>query len=72
MTAQFAASRPTAHPKDPCAVFDVGLGQLPRYLARAWSRAGVGAGRHDDCTQAVHLELIEAWRPDRYGELVDG
>ena len=70
MTAHFAPSRPAAPSTDPRAAFDAGLGQLTRYLARAWSRAGVGAGRHDDCTQAVHLGLIEAWGPDRYVDLV--
>jgi RNA polymerase sigma factor (sigma-70 family) len=36
-----------------------GLSQLDRYLGRTWSRAGLPAQKHDDCTQAVYLSLLK-------------
>lgn len=37
-----------------------GLGQLDRYLGRAWARAAVPESKRDDCTQAVYVSMIES------------
>jgi len=39
--------------------FDAGMSQLDRYLGRTWLRAGIAPSKHDDCTQAVYLTLLQ-------------
>lgn len=36
-----------------------GLAQLNRYMASAWSRAGISIHQRDDCTQAVHATMLQ-------------
>jgi DNA-binding CsgD family transcriptional regulator len=36
-----------------------GLNQLNRYLARAWTRAGISPQQQDDCTQTVHTVMLQ-------------
>ena len=47
-----------------------GLGQLDRYLSRAWYRAGLSPQKHDDCTQAVYTALLQALGRDRFDLLL--
>jgi RNA polymerase sigma factor (sigma-70 family) len=46
-----------------------GLDQLDRYLARAWFRAGIPAQKHDDCTQAVYVSLLQNLGRDGFDRL---
>ena len=54
----------------PSALGGAGFAQLARYLGRAWARAGIAPQRHEDCTQAMYLALIEDWGSDRFRHLV--
>jgi RNA polymerase sigma factor (sigma-70 family) len=47
-----------------------GLGQLDRYLNRAWYRAGIAPQQHDDCTQAVYTTLLQSLGRDRFDGLL--
>jgi RNA polymerase sigma factor (sigma-70 family) len=47
-----------------------GLGQLDRYLARAWYRAGLSPQQHDDCTQAVYASLLQSLGRERFDQLL--
>ena len=47
-----------------------GLSQLDRYLSRTWSRAGVAAQSHDDCTQGVYASLLQTWGRRPFEELL--
>ncbi len=47
-----------------------GLGQLDRYLSRAWYRAGIAPQQHDDCTQAVYTTLLQSLGRDRFDGLL--
>ena len=55
---------------DPRSV-EVGLAQLDRYLGRAWYRAGIDPNRHDDCTQAVYVSLLQNLGRDRFEGLLE-
>jgi DNA-binding CsgD family transcriptional regulator len=52
------------------ATMQAGYAQLERYLARAWSRAGIPVQQQDDCTQAVFVTLLEGLGRDRFDQLV--
>jgi RNA polymerase sigma factor (sigma-70 family) len=56
LTDLLGPSRPTD--ADPALVAN-GISQLNRYLARAWSRAGLPTQVYDDCTQAVYTTLLQ-------------
>jgi len=43
---------------------------LNRYLCRAWYRAGIPEGRHEDCSQAVYLALLQNLERDQFDSLV--
>jgi RNA polymerase sigma factor (sigma-70 family) len=60
---------PARSPADAEAIAS-GLSQLNRYLSRAWYRAGIPEGRHEDCSQAVYLTLLENLERDRFDTLV--
>jgi RNA polymerase sigma factor (sigma-70 family) len=47
-----------------------GLGQLNRYLSRAWFRAGVAPQLHDDSTQAVYVALLQNLGRARFDQLM--
>jgi len=47
-----------------------GLSQLNRYLSRAWYRAGIPESRHEDCSQAVYLALLQNLERDDFDSLV--
>ncbi len=47
-----------------------GLGQLNRYLNRAWYRAGIPVQMHDDCSQAVYVSLLQNLGRDRFDALL--
>ena len=47
-----------------------GLDQLDRYLGRTWARAGLPSHKHDDCTQAVYLSLLDNLGRDGFDGLV--
>ncbi|WZO96685.1 LuxR C-terminal-related transcriptional regulator [Isosphaeraceae bacterium EP7] len=47
-----------------------GLGQLDRYLTRAWSRAGIAPQKHEDSTQAVYVTLLQTLGRDRFDDLL--
>ncbi len=49
---------------------EAGLSQLDRYLGRAWYRAGIDPHRHDDCTQAVYVTLLQNLGRDRFEGLL--
>ncbi len=61
--------RPAGTAADPEAIAS-GLKQLNRYLSRAWYRAGIPEGRHEDCSQAVYLALLENLERDHFDALV--
>lgn len=50
--------------------FRDGLSQLDRYLGRTWSRAGIPPQKHDDCSQAVYLILLQSLGRDGFDHLV--
>lgn len=50
---------------------EAGLAQLDRYLSRAWYRAGIDPNRHDDCTQAVYVTLLQNLGRDRFEGLLE-
>ena len=54
---------------DPADV-SAGLGQLDRYLARAWSRAGLTSQQFDDCSQAVYASLLQTLGRSRFDSLL--
>ena len=43
---------------------------MNRYLSRAWYRAGIPEGRHEDCSQAVYLALLQNLERDDFDSLV--
>ena len=43
---------------------------MNRYLSRAWYRAGIPEGRHEDCSQAVYLTLLQNLERDEFDALV--
>lgn len=47
-----------------------GIAQLNRYLSRAWYRAGLPEGRHEDSSQAVYLALLNNLGRERFDGLV--
>ena len=47
-----------------------GLGQLDRYLGRAWYRAGISTQAHEDCTQAVYVSLLNTLGRPRFDGLL--
>ena len=51
---------------------EAGLNQLNRYLASAWSRAGIGSQHRDDCTQAVHATLLQQVGRQEFDALLAG
>ncbi|MEJ7638292.1 MAG: sigma-70 family RNA polymerase sigma factor [Singulisphaera sp.] len=61
--------KPAGTVADPEAIAS-GLSQLNRYLSRAWYRAGIPEGRHEDCSQAVYLALLENLERDHFDALV--
>jgi len=61
--------KPAGSVADPEAIAS-GLSQLNRYLSRAWYRAGIPEGRHEDCSQAVYLALLENLERDHFDALV--
>jgi DNA-binding CsgD family transcriptional regulator len=63
------AAPATARAADPASV-EAGLGQLNRYLNRAWFRAGVPPQYHDDSTQAVYVALLQNLGRDRFDTLL--
>ena len=62
----FGTAQAAVEPSDVSA----GLGQLDRYLARAWFRAGLAPQQHDDCTQAVYASLLQNLGRDRFDQLL--
>jgi len=60
---------PAGRAADPEAIAS-GLSQLNRYLTRAWYRAGIPEGRHEDCSQAVYLALLQNLDRDDFDSLV--
>jgi RNA polymerase sigma factor (sigma-70 family) len=64
----FGSATSTLAPANPADVAD-GLGQLNRYLGRAWSRAGLSSQVHDDCTQAVYATLLQNLGRDGFENL---
>ena len=46
------------------------MGQLNRYLSRAWFRAGVPTQLHDDSTQAVYVALLQNLGRTRFDNLI--
>ena len=61
--------KPAGSAADPEAMAS-GLSQLNRYLSRAWYRAGIPEARHEDCSQAVYLTLLENLERDDFDNLV--
>ncbi len=61
--------KPAGTAADPEAIAS-GLSQLNRYLSRAWYRAGIPEGRHEDCSQAVYLALLQNLERDDFDTLV--
>jgi RNA polymerase sigma factor (sigma-70 family) len=61
--------KPVGRTADPEAIAS-GLSQLNRYLSRAWYRAGIPEGRHEDCSQAVYLALLQNLERDDFDNLV--
>ncbi|MBX6311978.1 MAG: sigma-70 family RNA polymerase sigma factor [Isosphaeraceae bacterium] len=59
---------PTQTEADPAAIRS-GMEQLDRYLARTWYRAGIPADKHDDCTQAVYVALLQNLGRDGFDHL---
>ncbi|GAC1463865.1 MAG: hypothetical protein NVSMB9_01820 [Isosphaeraceae bacterium] len=47
-----------------------GLAQLNRYLSRAWFRSGVPAQMHEDCSQAVYVQLLQTFGRARFDHLL--
>lgn len=47
-----------------------GIGQLNRYLSRAWYRAGVPPQLHDDSSQAVFMTLLQNLGRSRFDHLM--
>jgi len=47
-----------------------GIAQLNRYLSRAWSRAGIPAQMHDDCSQAVYVTLLQGLGRPQFDSLM--
>ncbi len=45
-----------------------GLGQLHRYLARSWSRAGIPPQQFEDCSQAVYATLLQQFGRDGFDQ----
>jgi DNA-binding CsgD family transcriptional regulator len=60
---------PTGRIADPEAIAS-GFAQLSRYLGRAWYRTGIPEARHDDCSQAVYLALLQDLERDGFDALV--
>jgi DNA-binding CsgD family transcriptional regulator len=56
---------PIAQPSDVAA----GLGQLNKYLGKAWYRAGIAPQLHDDATQAVYVTLLQNLGRTRFDQL---
>jgi RNA polymerase sigma factor (sigma-70 family) len=61
--------KPAGKAADPEAIAS-GLSQLNRYLSRAWYRAGIPESRHEDCSQAVYLALLQNLERDEFDSLV--
>lgn len=59
---------PSARAAEPEALLD-GLGQLTRYLSRAWARAGIAPQQFEDCTQAVYETLLTNLGRDGFDHL---
>lgn len=53
------------------ALVGAGLSQLSRYLNRAWYRAGIAPQKHEDCTQAVFVSLLQGLGRDRFDALMN-
>lgn len=47
-----------------------GLNQLARYLTRAWGRAGIPMQKHEDCSQAVFVQLLQNLGRSQFDNLV--
>lgn len=60
---------PNGRVADPEAIAS-GLAQLSRYLSRAWYRAAIPEARHDDCSQAVYLALLQDQERDDFDALI--
>jgi DNA-binding CsgD family transcriptional regulator len=63
-----AATAPPAAPTSESV--DAGLAQMNRYLARAWSRAGVPPQQFDDCSQAVYASLLQTFGRERFDQIM--
>lgn len=50
---------------------DAGIGQMDRYLSRAWYRAGIPPQQHSDCTQAVYVTLLQNLGRVQFDHLMD-
>lgn len=55
---------------DESEAIDQGLGQLDRYLSRAWARAGLAPQQFDDCTQAVHATMLQHLGRDGFDRML--
>ena len=59
--------RPVAQPS--ARDIAAGLGQLNKYLGKAWYRAGIAPQLHDDATQAVYVTLLQNLGRTRFDQL---
>ena len=46
-----------------------GLDQLNKYLSRAWYRAGVPVQKHEDCSQAVYVSMLQNLGRTRFDQM---
>jgi len=66
----FGGSAPSVVEAPAAKDVEAGLGQLNRYLSRAWFRAGVPPQAHDDCSQAVYVTLLQTLGRPRFDGLL--